>query len=120
MTSPRLLFCVLSTVEDASGQLQFWKSETNPIECRSPKVQWRMANGERTADYADLTDEERIVSPMSYPRYPRNPWLKSLRASDFGFRVFRSLRRPAVVDFNQADASAVVESREQSGVIARR
>ena len=32
----------------------------------------------------------------------------------------RSLRRPAIVDFNQADASAVVQSREQRGVKARR
>jgi hypothetical protein len=39
MMSPRLLFCVLSTVEDASGRVQFSKSQTNPIECRSPKIQ---------------------------------------------------------------------------------
>ena len=32
----------------------------------------------------------------------------------------RSLRRPAIVDFNQADASAVVQSRKQRGVKARR
>ena len=31
-----------------------------------------------------------------------------------------SLRRPAVVDFNQADTDAVVHSREQRGVKARR
>ena len=39
----------------------------------------------------------------------------------FGFRIFRSLRRRvAVVDFNQADAGAVVQSRKQRGVKARR
>jgi hypothetical protein len=35
-------------------------------------------------------------------------------------RAVRSLRRPAIVDFDQADASAVVQSREQRGVKARR
>ena len=38
------------------------------------------------------------------------------RISGFGFRIFQSLRRPVVVDFNQANAGAVVQSREQRRV----
>ena len=36
------------------------------------------------------------------------------------FRFIGSLRRAAIVDFDQANAGAVVQSREQRGVKARR
>jgi len=35
------------------------------------------------------------------------------RISGFGFRIFQSLWRPAVADFTQPNAGAVVQSHEQ-------
>ena len=64
----------------------YWRAERPETGNRKPESgkesgnqrQTRITKGENcTADYADDTDG-RIVFPMSYPRYPRNPWLESL------------------------------------------
>ena len=87
--------------------------------CRGASAKHPSFRLRRSPANAPQYDRRFAEAPLNSSHVTRHTSLLA-RSPKQPLRICPALRRPAVVDFNQADASAVVQSREQRGVKARR